>query len=108
MQIVDADGSQAARVAVEPDEEAATSAPCLGPGTTRARCGRPAREPRRRRLRRRHGGANAMSVQTRIVLEPAAQEFADAASQPPLIYELDYGAAQGPRRDPGGARRQAP
>src|SRR4051812_29528523 len=35
-----------------------------------------------------------MSVPTRIVLEPAAQEFADAASKPPLIYELDYGAAR--------------
>jgi len=31
-----------------------------------------------------------MSVQTKVVLEPAAQEFADATSTPPLIYELDY------------------
>jgi acetyl esterase len=31
-----------------------------------------------------------MSAQTKVVLEPAAQEFADATSKPPLIYELDY------------------
>jgi len=35
-----------------------------------------------------------MAVQTRIVLEPAAQEFADATSTPPLLYELDYAAAR--------------
>jgi acetyl esterase len=35
-----------------------------------------------------------MSVQTKVVLEPAAQEFADATSKPPLIYELDYPAAR--------------
>ena len=31
-----------------------------------------------------------MSVQTRLVLEPAAQEFADATSVPPFLYQLDY------------------
>jgi acetyl esterase/lipase len=36
-----------------------------------------------------------MSVQTtKLVLEPAAQEFADATSTPPFIYELDYPAAR--------------
>jgi acetyl esterase len=35
-----------------------------------------------------------MSVQTRIVLEPAAQELADATSKPPFLYELDYAAAR--------------
>jgi acetyl esterase/lipase len=36
-----------------------------------------------------------MTVQTtRIVLEPAAQEFADATSTPPFIYQLDYPAAR--------------
>ena len=34
------------------------------------------------------------SVQTGIVLEPAAQEVADASSKPPLLYELDYAAAR--------------
>src|SRR5437763_16408205 len=31
-----------------------------------------------------------MDVQTKIVLEPAAQELADATSKPPFLYELDY------------------
>jgi acetyl esterase/lipase len=35
-----------------------------------------------------------MSVQTNIVLEPAAQEIADATSKPPFLYELDYPAAR--------------
>jgi acetyl esterase/lipase len=36
-----------------------------------------------------------MSVETtNLVLEPAAQEFADATSKPPFIYELDYPAAR--------------
>jgi acetyl esterase/lipase len=36
-----------------------------------------------------------MSVETtNLVLEPAAQEFADATSTPPFIYELDYPAAR--------------
>jgi acetyl esterase len=35
-----------------------------------------------------------MSVQTKIVLEPAAQEIADAFAKPPFIYELDYPAAR--------------
>ena len=36
-----------------------------------------------------------MTVQTtHIVLEPAAQEFADATSTPPFIYQLDYPAAR--------------
>ena len=35
-----------------------------------------------------------MAVQTRLVLEPAAQEFADATSTPPFLYELDYTAAR--------------
>jgi acetyl esterase/lipase len=35
-----------------------------------------------------------MSVQSNIVLEPAAQEIADATSKPPLLYELDYPAAR--------------
>jgi acetyl esterase/lipase len=35
-----------------------------------------------------------MSVETGIVLEPAAQEIADATSKPPLLYELDYVAAR--------------
>jgi acetyl esterase len=35
-----------------------------------------------------------MSVQTRIVLEPAAQELADATSTPPFLYELGYPAAR--------------
>jgi acetyl esterase len=34
------------------------------------------------------------SVQTGVVLEPAAQEVADASSKPPLLYELDYAAAR--------------
>jgi acetyl esterase len=36
----------------------------------------------------------SMSVQTQVVLEPAAQEIADATSKPPLLYELDYAAAR--------------
>jgi acetyl esterase len=35
-----------------------------------------------------------MAAQTQIVLEPAAQEFADATSKPPFLYELDYPAAR--------------
>jgi acetyl esterase len=35
-----------------------------------------------------------MSVQTKIVLEPAAQELADATSRPPFLYELEYLAAR--------------
>ena len=35
-----------------------------------------------------------MAAQTQIVLEPAAQEFADASSNPPFLYELDYPAAR--------------
>jgi acetyl esterase len=35
-----------------------------------------------------------MSVQTKIVLEPAAQELADATSRPPFLYELEYPAAR--------------
>ena len=35
-----------------------------------------------------------MSAQTNIVLEPAAQEIADATSKPPYLYELDYPAAR--------------
>ena len=35
-----------------------------------------------------------MSVQTQIVLEPAAQEVADATSTPPFLYELGYRGAR--------------
>jgi acetyl esterase len=35
-----------------------------------------------------------MSVQTQIVLEPAAQEVADATSTPPFLYELGYPGAR--------------
>jgi hypothetical protein len=35
-----------------------------------------------------------MAVQTKVVLEPAAQELADAFSAPPFLYELDYPAAR--------------
>jgi acetyl esterase/lipase len=35
-----------------------------------------------------------MTVQTKIVLEPAAQQVADAFSRPPFLYELDYAAAR--------------
>jgi acetyl esterase len=35
-----------------------------------------------------------MTVQTKVVLEPAAQELADAFSTPPFLYELDYPAAR--------------
>jgi acetyl esterase/lipase len=35
-----------------------------------------------------------MAVQTKLVLEPAAQKFADATSKPPFLYELDYPAAR--------------
>jgi acetyl esterase len=31
-----------------------------------------------------------MSVQTQVILEPAAQELADATSSPPFLYQLDY------------------
>jgi acetyl esterase/lipase len=34
------------------------------------------------------------SAQSGIVLEPAAQEAADATSKPPFLYELDYAAAR--------------
>jgi acetyl esterase len=35
-----------------------------------------------------------MSAQTEVVLEPAAQEIADAFATPPFIYQLDYPAAR--------------
>ena len=35
-----------------------------------------------------------MAVQTKVVLEPAAQELADATSTPPFLYELDYSDAR--------------
>jgi acetyl esterase/lipase len=35
-----------------------------------------------------------MTVQTKIVLEPAAQQVADAFSRPPFLYELGYPAAR--------------
>jgi acetyl esterase/lipase len=35
-----------------------------------------------------------MTVQTKVVLEPAAQQLADAFSRPPFLYELDYPAAR--------------
>jgi acetyl esterase/lipase len=35
-----------------------------------------------------------VSIQTRIVLEPAAQALADATSVPPFLYELGYEAAR--------------
>jgi acetyl esterase/lipase len=35
-----------------------------------------------------------MAVQTKVVLEPAAQALADAFSTPPFLYELDYPAAR--------------
>jgi acetyl esterase len=35
-----------------------------------------------------------MAVHTKIVLEPAAQELADATSKPPFLYELDYPEAR--------------
>jgi acetyl esterase len=35
-----------------------------------------------------------MTVQTKVVLEPAAQQVADAFSSPPFLYELDYPAAR--------------
>jgi acetyl esterase len=35
-----------------------------------------------------------MSTRSNIVLEPAAQEIADAFSKPPFLYELDYPAAR--------------
>jgi acetyl esterase len=35
-----------------------------------------------------------MSVQTKVVLEPAAQELADATSRPPFLYELGYTGAR--------------
>ena len=35
-----------------------------------------------------------MSVETGLILEPAAQQLADATSRPPFLYELDYAAAR--------------
>ncbi|HUN31646.1 MAG TPA: esterase, partial [Trebonia sp.] len=35
-----------------------------------------------------------MSAQQAVVLEPAAQEFADATSKPPFIYQLSPGNAR--------------
>jgi hypothetical protein len=36
-----------------------------------------------------------MSVLTsKVVLEPAVQELADASSKPPFVYELGYAAAR--------------
>jgi acetyl esterase len=35
-----------------------------------------------------------MSVQTQVVLEPAAQELAEATSKPPFLYQLDYPEAR--------------
>jgi len=35
-----------------------------------------------------------MSVQTQVILEPAAQELADATSTPPFLYELGYEGAR--------------
>src|SRR5262245_44142940 len=35
-----------------------------------------------------------MTVMTKIVLEPAAQEVADAFSKPPFLYQLDYPQAR--------------
>jgi acetyl esterase/lipase len=35
-----------------------------------------------------------MSVQTQVVLEPAAQELAEATSKPPFLYQLDYAEAR--------------
>jgi acetyl esterase len=35
-----------------------------------------------------------MSVKTPVVLEPAAQQFADATAQPPFLYELTPGEAR--------------
>ena len=35
-----------------------------------------------------------MALQTKIVLEPAAQQIADAFSTPPFLYELDYSDAR--------------
>jgi acetyl esterase len=35
-----------------------------------------------------------MSVKTQVVLEPAAQDLADATSTPPFLYELGYAAAR--------------
>jgi acetyl esterase len=35
-----------------------------------------------------------MSVKTQVVLEPAAQDLADATSTPPFLYELEYAAAR--------------
>jgi acetyl esterase len=35
-----------------------------------------------------------MSVQTKLILEPAAQQLADATSAPPFLYELDYATAR--------------
>jgi acetyl esterase/lipase len=35
-----------------------------------------------------------MTVQTKVILEPAAQALADATSKPPFLYELDYADAR--------------
>jgi acetyl esterase/lipase len=35
-----------------------------------------------------------MSVQTQVVLEPAAQELAEATSKPPFLFQLDYAEAR--------------
>jgi acetyl esterase/lipase len=35
-----------------------------------------------------------MPVQTQLILEPAAQQLADATAAPPFLYELDYPAAR--------------
>jgi hypothetical protein len=37
-----------------------------------------------------------MAVQTDVVLEPAAQELADATSRLPFLYELELAAAHAP------------
>ena len=39
-------------------------------------------------------GRDTMSVQTKLILEPAAQQLADATSAPPFLYELDYATAR--------------
>ena len=46
-----------------------------------------------------------MSAQATIVLEPAAQEVADAFSKPPFLYELEYPAARKILEDAQGAAR---
>ena len=49
-----------------------------------------ASQPRRRPSARR----SAMAVQSRIVLEPSAQDVVDATSTPPFLYELEPAAAR--------------